>query len=54
MAYQSKFKKDDIDELFKAVLLLEDEEDSCCIDVFYQIEYLQPVFEWLVVDHHQE
>ena len=27
MAYQSKFKKDDIDELFKAVLLLEDEED---------------------------
>jgi len=27
MTYQSKFKKDDIDELFKAVLLLEDEED---------------------------
>lgn len=27
MAYQSKFKRDDIDELFKAVLLLEDEED---------------------------
>lgn len=27
MAYQSKFKRDDIDELFKAVLLLKDEED---------------------------
>ena len=27
MAYDSKFKKDDIDELFKAILLLEDEED---------------------------
>ncbi|MDY2680641.1 MAG: YerC/YecD family TrpR-related protein [Lentihominibacter sp.] len=27
MAYESKFKRDDIDELFKAVLLLEDEED---------------------------
>ncbi len=27
MAYESKFKNDDIDELFKAVLLLEDEED---------------------------
>ena len=27
MTYQSKFKRDDIDELFKAVLLLEDEED---------------------------
>ena len=27
MAYDSKFKRDDIDELFKAVLLLEDEED---------------------------
>lgn len=27
MAYESKFKKDEIDELFKAVLLLEDEED---------------------------
>ena len=27
MAYDSKFKRDDIDFLFKAVLLLEDEED---------------------------
>ena len=27
MAYESKFKREDIDELFKAVLLLEDEED---------------------------
>ena len=27
MSYDSKFKKDDIDELFKAILLLEDEED---------------------------
>lgn len=27
MAYDSKFKRDDIDELFKAILLLEDEED---------------------------
>jgi len=27
MAYDSKFKRDDIDELFKAVLTLEDEED---------------------------
>lgn len=27
MAYDSKFKRNDIDELFKAVLLLEDEED---------------------------
>lgn len=27
MAYDSKFKRDDIDELFKAVRLLEDEED---------------------------
>ena len=27
MAYDSKFKRDDIDELFRAVLLLEDEED---------------------------
>lgn len=27
MAYDSKFKRDDIDELFQAVLLLEDEED---------------------------
>ena len=27
MAYESKFKNDDIDELFRAVLLLEDEED---------------------------
>ena len=27
MAYESKFKKKDIDELFEAILLLEDEED---------------------------
>ena len=27
MAYDSKFKREDIDELFKAILLLEDEED---------------------------
>ncbi len=27
MAYQSKFKRADIDELFQAILLLEDEED---------------------------
>ncbi|MCL1983613.1 MAG: YerC/YecD family TrpR-related protein [Clostridiales bacterium] len=27
MAYESRFKRKDIDELFKAVLLLEDEED---------------------------
>ena len=27
MAYESKFKREDIDELFKAILLLEDEED---------------------------
>ena len=27
MAYESKFKRDDIDELFDAVLTLEDRED---------------------------
>ncbi len=27
MSYDSKFKRDDIDELFRAVLTLEDEED---------------------------
>ena len=27
MAYESKFKNEEIDELFRAVLLLEDEED---------------------------
>lgn len=27
MAYDSKFKRDDIDELFQAILLLKDEED---------------------------
>lgn len=27
MAYESKFKRADIDELFKAILLLKDEED---------------------------
>ena len=27
MAYESKFKKNDIDELFKAILTLENEED---------------------------
>ncbi len=27
MGYESKFKRDDIDELFRAILLLENEED---------------------------
>jgi TrpR-related protein YerC/YecD len=27
MAYESKFRKEDIDQLFKAILLLENEED---------------------------
>ncbi len=27
MAYDSKFKREDIDELFQAILLLDDEED---------------------------
>lgn len=27
MYYESKFKRDDIDELFKAIITLEDEED---------------------------
>ena len=27
MSYESKFKREDIDELFQAILLLEDEED---------------------------
>ena len=27
MAYESKFKRDDIDELFRVILLLQDEED---------------------------
>ncbi|MFV0516887.1 MAG: YerC/YecD family TrpR-related protein [Aminipila sp.] len=27
MAYESKFKREDIDELFKAILTLQDEED---------------------------
>lgn len=27
MAYESKFKRDDIDDLFEAILLLEDQED---------------------------
>jgi len=27
MAYESKFKREDIDDLFKAILLLENEED---------------------------
>lgn len=27
MAYESKFKRDDIDDLFRAILLLQDEED---------------------------
>ena len=27
MAYESKFKRDDIDELFKAIMLLDNEED---------------------------
>lgn len=44
MAYDSKFKRDDIDELFKAVLLLEDEEecyrffeDICTINEIHAI-----------------
>ena len=44
MAYESKFKRDDIDELFKAVLLLEYEEDCyrffediCTINEIYSI-----------------
>ena len=27
MSYESKFKREDIDELFQAILMLEDEED---------------------------
>ena len=27
MAYESRFKREDIDELFKAILMLQDEED---------------------------
>ena len=27
MAYESRFKREDIDELFKAILLLQDDED---------------------------
>lgn len=33
MAYESKFKRDDIDELFRAILLLEDEEDCYRIGI---------------------
>lgn len=44
MAYQSKFKREDIDEFFKAVLLLKDEEecyrffeDVCTINEIHAI-----------------
>ncbi|MFQ7473375.1 MAG: YerC/YecD family TrpR-related protein [Anaerovoracaceae bacterium] len=44
MAYQSKFKREDIDEFFKAVLLLENEEecyrffeDICTINEIHAI-----------------
>ena len=44
MAYESKFKRDDIDELFNAVLTLEDREDCyrffediCTINEIYSI-----------------
>ena len=44
MAYDSKFKRDDIDDLFKAILLLEDEEecyrffeDICTINEIHAI-----------------
>jgi len=44
MAYDSKFKREDIDEFFKAVLLLEDEEecyrffeDICTINEIHAI-----------------
>ncbi|MCR4667809.1 MAG: TrpR-like protein YerC/YecD [Clostridia bacterium] len=44
MAYESKFKRDDIDELFDAVLTLEDREDCyrffediCTINEIYAI-----------------
>ena len=36
MAYQSKFKREDIDELFAAILLLETEED--CYRFFEDIQ----------------
>ena len=35
MAYESRFKREDIDELFKAILLLQDEED--CYRIFEDI-----------------
>ena len=35
MAYESRFKREDIDELFKAILLLQDEED--CYRLFEDI-----------------
>lgn len=44
MAYESKFKSEDIDELFKAILVLEDEEDCyrffediCTVNELYSI-----------------
>ena len=36
MAYESKFKRDDIDELFRAILLLED-EDVCTVNEIHAI-----------------
>lgn len=44
MSYDSKFKREDIDELFKAILLLEDEEqcyrffeDICTVNEIHSI-----------------
>ena len=44
MSYESKFKSEDIDELFKAILVLEDEEDCyrffediCTVNELYSI-----------------
>ncbi len=44
MAYESKFKSEDIDELFEAILVLEDEEDCyrffediCTVNELYSI-----------------
>ena len=41
MAYESKFKRDDIDELFRAILLLEDcyrfFEDVCTVNEIHAI-----------------
>ena len=50
MAYESKFKRADIDELFEAILLLKDEED--CYRFFediFTIHELQAVAQRLAV-----